>query len=284
MVSIYNHIANYFWLLVVPIINAIIYVAHYLGRYFDVIILGLIYSSIFYLIVVYFPLRHKNKIAVDFFVDQYKQEKLSVFDELICFLRNKDFMYEKEEDGSSLYDKIRADILDYQLIRRVISTEDYYAIRNRSCGDEFFQMVEAILYHLNTLQFATTNIMSYDFIGENKNAYQRCNWLIEWIRQANYLKSTFYKPKTDDYEYSKTFCGDLWGFIYGTSFVKGLQNRDDFIDVIENAHQSSLILYKIKELFLLPYKKLTQLWKIFLTQLSRLRRLCIFMIKLFTVI
>lgn len=207
--------------------------------------MALLSSGIFYLIVVYFPLKRKNKIAVDFFIDLYKREKLAIFDELIYFLGEKNCFDKDDGDAASLYDKIRGNILNYEQIREVISRGSLDAIRNKCCDESFSQLINAVLYHLDILRSALTTILSYDFIAENKTAYARSNYLIGGIQQANYHKNTYYVPGKDDREYSRLFCGDIWDFICGGSVIK----KDDFLEVIEKAYDSSLLLNKIISFF-----------------------------------
>jgi len=200
------------------------------------IVLALIASTIFYFIVVYFPKKKANQIAKDFVIETYKRTKISIIEKLIWHnKRNVD------------YERINENYLNYVAIRKYINHEDIEKFRNYGDPETFRNLNIEILFEYDILKHSLINTLSHNFIKQNQNAYEKINYIIQWIDQFHHEFNNFFH-RNDDFDYSKSFCSFINEAIRGISIISGPKSADDFNEIIEYSFKSSLLFYKLRKI------------------------------------
>lgn len=200
------------------------------------IISGLITSVIFYLIVVYYPQKKEEKIAIDFLVESYKSSKEQIIRDLAQYLHKNGM------------DAAKKNCLNYEQMRITFTDADIASLRNYDNPDRFRELNLDVLYELSRLRNPITNILYHPFIKQNEQAYRRLCNLINWIDQYHYYFNRYYRDN-DDYDFSKSFCIFINEHLRGISQAYGPKQSDDFVDLIQSSHERSLFRGKIRYFF-----------------------------------
>jgi len=198
------------------------------------IILALIASTIFYFIVVYFPRKKANKIAMEFMIETYKRTRIGIIKTLLTYLNKRQYYKDLEEN-----------YLDYVFIRNLVNDNDMNYLINYNDPEKFRKLNIEILYELDKLKNTLMYTLPYDFIKQNNNAYKRFNYLAQWVEQFHHTFNTTYRPD-DDLEYKNDFRIYVDEHIRGISNITGEEQTDDFIKIIEDSFKSSLFLHQMR--------------------------------------
>jgi len=211
---------------------------------------SLLFSAIFYLIVVYVPNKNENNIAKNFIIKQYNRTRASIVNELLWHL--------EKTNVNKIFKNFDNNYLEYEAIREAITDEDIEKFRNFD-PHKFYTLNKKILYELDILKSTLAYTLSCSFLRGNKESFERFNYLIQWINQFNYSFNTDYR-ENDELEYSKLFCKFIDEHVRGICWIKGKIDKDNFIEIIEQAYENSLLVSKLKRLYTLSGEALEKLY------------------------
>ena len=170
--------------------------------------IGIVVSTIFYLLVIYFPELRRRKIVTRAFAKQYNSFRKNCIDTFLILSDSQEYKY-------------RENLLLHEEFRRYFKNKNrrgedrWYAVANALQGNQYY--LDEIIFELQRLNDEIKYIKNTIYLFDSE-VFDFLNRLSQTIHR--------YERTEQEYDDIKSFMGFLWSVFTGWSWVDGYKNAD----------------------------------------------------------